>query len=209
MSVTMFDDPIKLLRQLKGAPLAVLLAMYWTRMRITAEWLVTVTGYTDKPVTSALKLLSAYGWITKVQNGWQISAGVQLPLGGGEVVSENFRSGSSSLITDSILINREDEEESRKNSDSFIANFRLMKSYGIREPALSRLSALEHVNPEFINAHVRAVRVEKGYLGTAIHRIENNWPAPEYAEESKPPRRHSDSLFAFVNRDDEPEEQGK
>lgn len=175
-----YDDPIKLLRQLKGAPLAVLLAFSWTRARLSADYLVTVTGYTDKPISQALKLLTAYGWITKVQGGWQISAGVQLPLMGEE--SEKFRSSSSSSSKEVDGICSEEEQESRKNSDSFLRNFRALKGYGIREPALSRLAALEHVNPDFINAHVRQVQIEKGHLGTAIHRIEFAWPIAEVIE---------------------------
>lgn len=175
-----FEDPIRLLRQLKGAPLAVLLAFAWTRSRLAADYLVTVTGYTDKPISQALKLLTAYGWITKVQGGWQIAAGVQLPLMGEE--SEKFRSSSSSSSKEVEKIHSEEEEESRKNSDSFLRNFRAMKGYGIREPALSRIAALPHVTVDFINAHVRQVRIEKGNLGTAIHRIENEWPVAEVVE---------------------------
>lgn len=179
-----FDDPIKLLRQLKGAPLAVLLAMYWTRARVSAEWLSTVTGYTDKPVSSALRLLTAYGWITKVQGGWQISAGTQLPLGVGE--SEKFRASSSSLNQGSSEIYSEEEEQNRKNSDNFHANFRALKGYGVREPALSRLAALDHVTVDFIHGHIKQLQREKGHLGTAIHRIEKGWDFVEIPEEVRP-----------------------
>ncbi|MBI5297969.1 MAG: hypothetical protein HY869_21035 [Chloroflexi bacterium] len=193
---TQFDDPIKLLRLLKGAPLAVLLAIYWTRQRVTAEWLATVTGYTDKPVTSALKLLTTYSLITKVQGGWQLSGGAQLPLMAiGSSDSENFRSTSSSLNQGSSLNISDDEEETRKNSDSFRVNYRTLKGYGIREPALSRLSALPHVTEGFIHAHVRQVYREHGHLGTAIHRIEKDWPAPEVVEEKPASSRYSSSVF--------------
>lgn len=168
-----FSDPIKLLRQLKGAPLAVLMAMLIVRSRCSADWLVTVTGYTDKPITQALKLLNAYGWIAKVSGGWQVSKGVQLPLMFPE--SEKFRSSSSSSTYLTNVSTIEQEQQGRNNSDSFAANYKVMKMNGIREPALSRLSALEHVNPQFILGHIGAVAGERGNLGTAIHRIENNW----------------------------------
>jgi hypothetical protein len=193
------NDPIKLLRQLKGAPLAVLLAFAWTRSRLGADYLVTVTGYTDKPVSQALKLLTAYGWITKVQGGWQLSGGVQLPLMSGE--SEKFRSSSCSSSKEVDKIYSEDEQESRKNSDSYLANYRTLKGYGIRDPALSRLSALPHVSPEFINAHVREVFREKGNLGTAIHRIENDWLAPEIVETVETPSGYSSGVWGdLINR---------
>lgn len=187
------NDPIKLLRQLKGAPLAVLLAFAWSGSRLSADYLVTVTGYTDKPVTQALKVLNAYGWIVKVQGGWQIAGGVQLPLMFEE--SEKFRSSSCSSSKEVDINISEDEQESRKNSDSFHANFRTLKGYGIREPALSRLAGLAHVTPAFVNSHVRQVFREKGNLGTAIHRIENDWLAPEIIEEVKPSARYTDSMF--------------
>lgn len=192
------EDPIKLLRQLKGAPLAVLLAFAWTRARLSADYLVTVTGYTDKPVTQALKLLSAYGWIAKVQGGWQISAGVQLPLMSEE--SELFRPSSCSSSKEVEKKYSEDEQENRKNSEFYLSNFRTLKGYGIREPALSRLAALPHVTPNFINAHVRQVFQEKGNLGTAIHRIENDWLAPEIVETLPAQSRYSGGMFEDVLR---------
>jgi hypothetical protein len=190
-----YDDPIRLLRQLKGAPLAVLLALYWTRTRVMAEWLATVTGYTDKPVTAALRLLETYGMVVRVQQGWQIADAVQLPLMPGE--SEKFRSPSSSST---VVIGKhtiEEEEQDRRNSDSYYLNYRTLKGYGVREPALSRLSALEHVTTDFIHAHVRAVMAEHGNLGTAIHRIEHDWPAPEVREEVRGYRRYSESIQAL------------
>ena len=191
---TEFTDPIRLLRQLKGAPLSVLMAMVIVRARVSADWLVTITGYTDKPVTQALKLLTAYGWIAKVQGGWQISAGVQLPLMFEE--SEKFRPSSSSSNYLSNMSTIEQEQQDRKNSDSYLANYRTMKANGIREPALSRLAALPHVNPEFILAHIKQVRSERGHLGTVVHRIENNWEPLIIDDEPSQYRRYADGLFS-------------
>jgi hypothetical protein len=198
--VTDFYDPLKLLRQLKGAPLACFLAFAWTKQRLTAEYLATITGYTDKPVTQALKLLAAYGWIVKVQGGWQIAAGVQLPLMSGE--SEKIRPSSSSLNQGSSENYSEEEQENRNNSDSFHANYRVMKANGIREPALSRLAALEHVTPAFILAHIKQVRSEHGHLGTAIHRIEKGWDPVEVIEPSVEAKRYTDGEFASFLRGD-------
>lgn len=191
---TDFSDPIKLLRQLKGAPLAVLMAMLIVRSRCSADWLVTVTGYTDKPITQALKLLSAYGWIAKVGGGWQVSAGVQLPLMFSE--SEKFRSSSSSSTYLTNVSTIEQEQQVRNNSDSFTANYKVMKMNGIREPALSRLSALEHVTPQFILAHIKQVRNECGNLGTAIHRIENNWEMPDVRMDIQEMPRFATGMFS-------------
>jgi hypothetical protein len=199
-----YDDPIKLLRQLKGAPLAVLLAFTWTRARLSADYLSTVTGYTDKPVSQALKLLTAYGWITKVQGGWQISGGVQLPLMGGE--SEKFRLSSSSSLQNNFTSYQEEQEEDRKNSDSYYHNYRTLKGYGVREPACSRLAALEHVTPEFVHAHIRQVHREKGHLGTAIHRIEHNWVADEMTEQASVSVRYGKGAWDGLLRSTEERE---
>jgi hypothetical protein len=199
------DDPIKMLRQLKGAPLSVLLALVWTRTRLSADFLVTVTGYTDKPVTQALKLLTAYGWITKVQGGWQVSAGVQLPLMLEE--SEKFRSSSCSSSKEVGINYSEEEQESRKNSDIYLSNYKVLKSYGIREPACSRLSALPHVKPDFIHAHIRQVHREKGTLGTAIHRIEHDWLVGDVVEEEPQSSRYTGGAWSdFINKPVESEE---
>lgn len=188
------DNPVNLLRQLKGAPLAVLLAMYWTRMTVSADWLVTVTGYSDKPVTQALKLLTAYGWTVKSRGGWSLAEGVQLPLMSGE--SEKFRSCSSSSDKEVTNLTIEEQEENRNNSDSFVANYRALKGYGVREPALSRLAALDHVSPDFVNAHVKRVRSERGNLGTAIYRIEHGWEAPLDLEIVEHGPRYTEGKFA-------------
>jgi hypothetical protein len=192
----MYDDPIRLLRQLRGAPLAVLLAMYWTRTRVTARWLATVTGYTDKPVTDALRLLETYNMVVRVQQGWQIAESVQLPLAPGE--SEKFRSSSSSSKVIDMDPTIEQEQQERKNSDSFAVNYRVLRGYGVREPALSRLAALEHVTADFIHAHVRAVFAEGGSLGTVIHRVEHNWPKPEIRGEVREYKRYTDGFWSSM-----------
>lgn len=189
-----FYDPLRLLRELKGAPLAVLVAFSLTRTTLSADFLVTQTGYTDKPVTTALKLLSSRGWLVKCLGGWRIAEGVQLPLGLGE--SEKFRLSSSSSLISGPTSCQEEEEEDRKNSDSFYANYRALKGYGIREPALTRLAAAEWVTPEYIHAHVRRARLDKGTLGTAIFRMDKEWELPIIEDETPVvSHRYSDSVW--------------
>jgi hypothetical protein len=184
-----FYDPTRLLRELKGAPLSVLLAFVITRTTLSADWLVTQTGYTDKPVTQALKLLTARGWLTKSMGGWRLCEGVQLPLGLSD--SENFRLSSSSSLISGATSYQEEQEEDRKNSDSYHANYRVLKNYGIREPACGKLAGLEHVTPEYIHAHIRQARLDKGTLGTAIHRMMHGWEQPEILEDVREYRRYS------------------
>jgi hypothetical protein len=56
----------------------------------------------------------------------------------------------------------------RRESD----NLSMLDAFSIREPARTRLARLPHVTPELIEYHCR--RASK--TGSAIHRIENDWP---------------------------------
>lgn len=188
-----FYDPTRLLRELKGAPLSVLMAFVITRTTLSADWLVTQTGYTDKPVTQALKLLTSRGWLTKAMGGWRIADGAQLPLGLSD--SEKFRLSSSSSSDSGATSYQEEQEEDRKNSDSYYANYRTLKNYGIREPACGKLAGMEHVNPEYIHAHIRQARLDKGTLGTAIHRMMHGWEQPELCEVVPAAGRYSESVW--------------
>ena len=59
---------------LKGAPLAVLIALSLTGQPAGAEYLARITGYSERPTQQALKLLADYSLVTR--NGryaWQIA----------------------------------------------------------------------------------------------------------------------------------------
>lgn len=182
--MTNMSNPIKLLRQLKGAPLSVMLALFWAGQRVSNGWIETVTGYTDKPVASALDLLKEYGWAAKVQGGWTIANAEQLPLTFllMEESRNNSDSSSSSNVFNNINNNNLLLELERKNSENFDANLIALLTGGIREPKASILADLEHVTPEYINAHLQQVRREERNVATAIYRIENNWEQPEIQE---------------------------
>jgi hypothetical protein len=190
----MMDNPIKLLRQLKGAPLSVLLALFWAGQRVSAGWLETMTGYTDKPVAHALELLKEYGWAARVQGGWMIANAEQLPLTGESRNNSALSSSNLDLINN---INDSTTTNQRKNSD-FSANLITLLSGGIKEPKASALADLEHVTPEFISAHLRQVRTEQRNVATAIYRIENNWEQPKAIDiviDPSPANKYSESEF--------------
>ena len=79
------------LRTLKGAPLSILMAMMLARQPVSAQYLESVTGYTDKPTQAGLRVLSEFGYITR--NGrynWQLASNIeQLPLMNPEL-EENY-----------------------------------------------------------------------------------------------------------------------
>lgn len=126
---------IALLRNLKGAPISVIWALLMVNMHTPAGAVYTLknkelevwTGYSDKPVSTALDLLHTMGMVAQNQaGGWYLTtAAYQLPLplwlgdGNGRApLSESSRrisptlSSSSSLLTTSM----DPEEEERTAS---------------------------------------------------------------------------------------------
>jgi hypothetical protein len=178
---------INLVRELRGSPLTVLIAMLLLeqsgQVPVTAQALKDATGYRDHTITDALSMLESptRQIVQRVYKGWRLSTGFQLPL---ELVEENreYRekvlSSSCSLqdikLTDSV----EQEEEIQENRD-FRENLAAAQKAGIAEPKASQLAALEHVTPKLIRGHVTYALETGKAIGTAIYRIEHKWPVPE------------------------------
>ena len=120
---------IALLRNLKGAPLSIIWALLMANMYAPAgsvralqnRDLETWTGYSDKPVASALGLLHTMGMVAQNGGGgWYLTtAAYQLPLplwlpdgGGNAPLSEVSRRNSPTLLSSSSsLISMDPEEE--------------------------------------------------------------------------------------------------
>ena len=73
---------VSMIRTLKGSPLSILIALAMSGQPVTAEWLETATGYSDKSIVKGLKVLKEFGLAQR--NGryaWQICGDIkQLPL---------------------------------------------------------------------------------------------------------------------------------
>lgn len=70
----MSDFSVRLVKELKGAPLSVWMALVFARgVPANQNWLARNTGYTDKPIHQALAYLSEHGFVTRVEAGWVIS----------------------------------------------------------------------------------------------------------------------------------------
>ena len=108
-----------LARKYKGAPLACLWVLMTCHQRVTQSYLESMTGYTDKTISSALQYLKEDGLIDHQPTGWMISSGTQLQL------PSYFQDVESRRISDPISssesINLFDElittNYSRNNSD--------------------------------------------------------------------------------------------
>ncbi len=95
--------------------------------------------------------------------------------------NSDFSPTTTTILTD--IKNKEIKEkevvlininETRKNSD-FPENKKLLRSYGVGEPMLSRLSEMEWVNPKYIKILRHMTGVNTALL---IHRIRSHDPIP-------------------------------
>jgi len=197
-------DILPMVRALKGCPISCLLIMIIVHQPVSAEYLAAATGYTDKPVALALRILTEYQLITRVTGGWMLSQAIQLQL---PLLAETSR-GTVSMpkpVDNSVEKSRNNSEnplsscsssryeetekqsttttrKSRNNSENrnFSDNLKACHSAGIRPPKAQEISALPHVTPEIIKYHVS----HSESPGQAIYRIINDWPAPT-AEQSR------------------------
>jgi hypothetical protein len=62
-------------RELRGAPLSIVVLLMMTPIPVTKEWLARSSGYTDKPVAKACSYLKEHGWIDRSSAGWFLSTG--------------------------------------------------------------------------------------------------------------------------------------
>lgn len=77
----MIENPIRMVRELKGAPLSILFALSIVQMRVSQEYLERVTGYTDKPLALGIGYLAEIGLVDKSSAGWGLTGMArQLPL---------------------------------------------------------------------------------------------------------------------------------
>jgi len=185
-------NPLTVLRSLKGAPLSCLMALMFATQPVGKEWLSRITGYSDKPVASALDYLLEMGFVTTSgrYESWQIKQNVfQLPLGPENPLPETSRNYSDSLPTtttiniDSNKIDKKAVEVVKEEPDSSNPNFeechQILKSAGIGEPMASRLANKEHITPYYLIAHIQYARKKKMDTALLIHRIRANDPAPD------------------------------
>lgn len=106
---------------------------------------------------------------------------------------------SNNLINKTGSIKAEVVEPKKRKNPAFVENVDLLKKCGVGEPTLSRLANLEHVNPEYLEMHIRNWRKENGRPGILIHRIRSKDPKPDSdplrsSEESR--RKYLDGEFS-------------
>jgi hypothetical protein len=77
-----YENPIRMVREFKGAPLSIIMVLSMVQQRVTQEYLERATGYTDKPVSQALAYLQEIGLVNHTQSGWMLIKNnqMQMPL---------------------------------------------------------------------------------------------------------------------------------
>ena len=73
-------SPIHLIKALKGAPLSTLVLLYLSPVPVTQLWIEIHSGYSPKPVRTALCYLREGGLVIKKSQGWVLSQSARQSL---------------------------------------------------------------------------------------------------------------------------------
>lgn len=191
----MIENPMRFVREMKGAPLSVVVLLALTNLALTNQAICTGTGYSDKTVAGALEYLEGIGMVVRAAGGWRIAEGVQLALPlAAEEIEEGDNSddiGGSRKISDSapivnIVVNDSNINDlslltiySEPESEIFRLNLEAMAECGIQATEKTRaLARREYVTPVYVLSHVEQVKREGQRTGLAIWRMEKGMEQP-------------------------------
>ena len=182
---TTYDNPLRLVRQLKGAPLAVLIVCQIVRTVVTRDFLCQQTGYSENIVSNAIGYLCEHQFITRVTGGWMIATAAQLPLmaalpDGEEVVTpvENaVPEKREKCAFGKVVTVRSTSSE----SDKIKACMDVLKDAGIFGKRAQEIAEADHVTVDYIKAHLAHIETETwdNPQGMVIWRMLEGMPAPE------------------------------
>lgn len=175
----------RMVRELKGAPLSCLILLMLAGQPVSNEWLCMMSGYTDKPVSQALRMLAGpeYQIAVRTAGGWRLSNAFQEIL-----INRNI----SVPTTTTESINKQELNQSlvvvgRNFSDSlenprYTENLETCRRLGIGEPSASKISNLifpdgQPLTSDYIQAHIDSLG-QGETRGLAIHRMLNHEPPP-------------------------------
>ncbi len=199
----MLINPIGTLRQLKGAPLSVLIALTIVKPRlVSSSWLAGCTGYATDAITSATWYLKELGFIDcdSHRTNWRLVGDVQqlpLPMSMLNPEPENpdpEKPDPDPPTTTTTLIDREKiievEVEALRNPNpekpesDFHPSPRnvcrdLLYFTGIGEPMATKICDMDHVTPEYLDAHIQKANKDEIDIALLIHRIRAKDPMPK------------------------------
>lgn len=149
------SQAVRLVRELKGASLSILVSLAFVHHPVEQDWLERATGYTDKTVGQALLYLSETDLVERAAAGWQVTHAAEQIfrlLSGGE---EDYTQTLQSLNRLSALNPR------RNNSASTAATVKLNPSPRTKSSSRSgkRDHQHDHAPPKsFPNPQAELVR---------------------------------------------------
>lgn len=187
------ENPMRFVRELKGAPLSVVVLLMMTGVGMSNGAICNGTGYSDKSVAGALSYLEEIGMVVHSSGGWRMADGMQLALPMVEETGENLdTNGESRRISDSeplvnIVVNDSNINDlttnlsntSGEESEKFRENLAVMAEQGIRATEKTKaLARAGHVDALYVLSHVEQVRREGQKIGLAIWRMEKGLERP-------------------------------
>lgn len=190
-----YYNPIAILRQLKGAPLSILIALTIVQPRhVSSSWLCGCTGYSSDAITESTWYLKEMGFIDcdSRRSSWRIAENaMQLPLPVSMISKDNVEDPEkpdlSPTTTALNTIGRDKSIEGavvafnfrdpEKPDDSHVLT--ILHQAGIGPPTAENLCKLEHMTPEYARAHITKAKEEKKSIPLLIHRMMSGDPAPE------------------------------
>lgn len=177
-------NAIEAISLLRGQPITIFLMLCAMGGRAGVTELAVNTGYNRKTVSGGLTRLSVFSFVAKMYRyqGWTItSKGKQLfeaILNPGGVNSTLPATSSINLIT----INKEEKilttSREEKSTPPPTEIFEVLKDAGIGEPKRTKLSQMNHITPEYVEAHLASGED----LALIIWRMEREYKPPERAQ---------------------------
>jgi hypothetical protein len=206
-------------RELKGAPLAVLALLAIFPLPVSKEWLARSSGYTDKPIQMACQYLLEQGMVDRSRSGWFLAQDLRRSL------IRNFSDSISIIkdLEDSVIdldvntntIKRNNSDcliSAAQNSDSQIREkpqaevleiWRILAAAGIRRNERTEaLLSLEHITPDYLQSKIAEFEAKglcgNKWTGLIIRALEAGEPAPERSENGHV--RDCDCVTCKVNK---------
>lgn len=168
------QNPIGLIRQLKGAPLSCYIALVIVHQPVMLEWLARVTGYTDKPVTAAMNYLIELGIAGRIslKGGFFLQGDfLQLPLANNDRNnSDDIATTATATIVEKKKLRLAAAEEGRNNSDVL----KKLRAAGVGEPTLSLLASDPLITPDIVDLQIRNQKNSGASVGLLIHRLRSH-----------------------------------
>lgn len=130
-----FENPLRLVRELKGAALSIVNILIFCNTRVSNRYLSVMADYTDKTIADALMYLEQIGLVNHTSAGWQLSRdGRQAMLPVAQAFALEEGEGASEVEAAGEVVEAAVDDESRNNSES-------VRTYLINNPELDSESS--------------------------------------------------------------------